>query len=145
MLSSSDTQSISQGVQGIKDTVVGIFENNVMIALAEFIPGFGPAFGVYSSYDTGLALAALAQSNPSTGVSGLELFFVLLLTPILLDRVYLLLASGRGEHFTDNLVQEPGVSQGRVEVVTRFNSLRRRDALCFSRTRSGPDQLSKVT
>jgi len=82
VLSSSDAQAISQGMQGIKDTVVGIFENNVQIALAEFIPGFGPAFGAYSSYDTGLALAALAESNPSSGVSGPLLFFVLLLTPI---------------------------------------------------------------
>jgi len=81
-LSQSDAQSLSQGVEGINGTVVGIFENNVRIALLEFVPGFGPAFGAYSSYDTGLALAALAQSNPTIGISGFELFIVLLLTPI---------------------------------------------------------------
>src|SRR5579862_4529449 len=81
-LSQSDAQSLSQSVEGINDTVVGIFENNAHIALLEFVPGFGPAFGAYSSYDTGLALAALAQSNSSVGITGFELFLVLLLTPI---------------------------------------------------------------
>lgn len=82
VLSASESQSLSQSVEGIKGTVLGIFQNNVQIALLEFVPGFGPAFGAYSSYDTGLALAALAQSNPTTGLSGPELFFILLLTPI---------------------------------------------------------------
>ncbi|HXQ93348.1 MAG TPA: hypothetical protein VN739_10115 [Nitrososphaerales archaeon] len=81
-LSQSDTQSLSQGVEGISGTVLGIFENNVQIALVEFVPGFGPAFGAYSSYNTGLALAALSQSNSTLGISGFELFLVLLLTPI---------------------------------------------------------------
>jgi len=81
-LSQSDAQSLSQGVEGINGTVVGIFENNVQIALFEFVPGFGPAYGVYSSYDTGLALSALAQSNSTLGINGFELFLVLLLTPI---------------------------------------------------------------
>jgi Stage II sporulation protein M len=82
VLSPSYAQSLSQSVQGIKGTVLGIFENNVQIALVEFVPGLGPAFGAYSSYDTGLAIAALAQSNPTNGLSGPELFFILLLTPI---------------------------------------------------------------
>jgi hypothetical protein len=81
-LSQSDAQSLSQGVEEISGTVLGIFENNVQIALVEFVPGFGPAFGAYSSYNTGLALAALAQSNSTFGISGFELFLVLLLTPI---------------------------------------------------------------
>ncbi len=81
-LSQSEAQSLSQGVEGINATVVGIFQNNVQIALLEFVPGFGPAFGAYSSYDTGLALAALAQSNSTVGIGGFELFLVLLLTPI---------------------------------------------------------------
>ena len=81
-LSQSDAQSLSQGVEGISGTVLGIFENNVQIALLEFVPGFGPAFGAYSSYNTGLALAALAQSNSTLEINGFELFLVLLLTPI---------------------------------------------------------------
>ena len=82
VLSQSDAQSLSSGVEQLNDSVVGIFENNVQIALLEFVPGFGPAYGVYSSFDTGLALAALAQSNSTSGISGLDLFLVLLLTPI---------------------------------------------------------------
>ena len=81
-LGSSDAQSISQSVKGIKGTVLGIFENNVQIALLEFIPGFGPAMGVYSSYDTGLAIAALAQTSATAGVSGPLLLLILLFTPI---------------------------------------------------------------
>lgn len=82
VLSASEAQSLSQGVTGIKDTVLGIYQNNVQICLLEFIPGFGTAFGAYASYDTGLAIAALAQSTPNSGLSGPELFFILLLTPI---------------------------------------------------------------
>ena len=82
VISQSDAQSMTQGVEGINDTVPAIFRNNVQIALLEFIPGFGPAFGAFSSYDTGLAISAIAQSTPNISVSGLEFFFVLLITPI---------------------------------------------------------------
>jgi hypothetical protein len=82
VLSQSDAQSMTQGVEGLNDTVPAIFRNNVQIALLEFIPGFGPAFGAYSSYDTGLAIAAIAQSTPNMSISGLELFLILLITPI---------------------------------------------------------------
>jgi uncharacterized membrane protein SpoIIM required for sporulation len=82
-LSPSDAQSLTQSAKSIDESVVGIFKNNVQIALLEFVPGFGPGFSVYSSYDTGLVLAALAQSNQSSsGITGLELFLALLLTPI---------------------------------------------------------------
>jgi hypothetical protein len=82
-LSPSDAQSLTQSAKNIDESVVGIFKNNVQIALLEFVPGFGPGFSVYSSYDTGLVLAALAQSNQSSsGITGLELFLALLLTPI---------------------------------------------------------------
>jgi hypothetical protein len=82
VLSQSDAQSTTQGVEGLNDTVPAIFRNNVQIALLEFIPGFGPAFGAYSSYDTGLAIAGIAQSTPNLSISGLELFLILLITPI---------------------------------------------------------------
>jgi hypothetical protein len=80
-LSSSDAQSLNQGVESINGTVVGIYTNNVQIALLEFVPVFGPGMGVYSSYDTGLALAGIAQSS-GTGISGPEFFIFLLFTPI---------------------------------------------------------------
>jgi hypothetical protein len=81
-LSQSEAQFLTQEVAGINSTVLGIFENNVQIALLEFVPGFGPAYGAYSIYDTGLAFAAIAQYNSTVGISGFELFLVLLLTPI---------------------------------------------------------------
>src|ERR1700730_15270428 len=82
-LSAADAQSLTQSAKSIDESVLGIFKNNVQIALLEFIPVFGPGFSVYSSYDTGLVLAALAQSNQSSSVvTGLELFLALLLTPI---------------------------------------------------------------
>ena len=81
-LSLSDAQSLSQSVQGINGTTTAIFQNNVQIALLEFVPVFGPGFGAYSSYDTGLAISALALSNPGSSVSGIELFLFLLFTPI---------------------------------------------------------------
>ena len=81
-LSTSNAQSLSQGVEGIHGTTTAIFQNNVQIALLEFVPAFGPAFGIYSSYDTGLAISALAQTNAGSGLSGLELFVFLLFTPI---------------------------------------------------------------
>ena len=81
-LSKSDAASLSQGLQGITENTLGIFKNNVLIALGEFVPLFGPGLGIYSSYDTGLVLAALAQSNPSAGITGFESFIILLLTPI---------------------------------------------------------------
>ena len=81
-LSSSDAQALSQGVAGIKGTTLGIFQNNVQIALLEFVPVFGPGFGAYSTFDTGLAISAIAQTNSTSGISGLELFLILLLTPI---------------------------------------------------------------
>jgi hypothetical protein len=81
-LSTSDAQSLSQGVEGIHATTSAIFLNNAQIALLEFVPGFGPAFGAYSSFDTGLAISALAQTNSNSGLSGLELFIFLLFTPI---------------------------------------------------------------
>jgi hypothetical protein len=82
-LSAADALSLTQSAKSIDESVLGIFKNNVQIAFLEFIPGFGPGFSVYSSYDTGIVLAALAQSNQSsTGVTGLELFLAMLLTPI---------------------------------------------------------------
>jgi len=81
-LSPQDAQSLYLQVKGITPTANGIFLNNLRVALIEFIPLLGPAFGVYVSYSTGLALAAIAQANPGAHVSGLESFLILLITPI---------------------------------------------------------------
>lgn len=43
---------------------IGIFLHNSVIALPMFIPGFGIAWGFFSSWQTGQAFAALALLNP---------------------------------------------------------------------------------
>jgi uncharacterized membrane protein len=81
-LTESQAESLNQGVQGLGHSSIGIFENNVLIALAEFVPGFGPVLGIYTSYSTGLVTAAEAQANPSSGVTGPEALLITMLTPI---------------------------------------------------------------
>ncbi|HXV65679.1 MAG TPA: stage II sporulation protein M [Nitrosopumilaceae archaeon] len=43
---------------------LGIFLHNSVVALPMFIPGFGIAWGFFSSWQTGQAFAALALLNP---------------------------------------------------------------------------------
>lgn len=81
-LSPQEAQSLSSQVQGISPTTLSIFLNNARVALIEFIPFVGPAFAVYVSYSTGVALSAITQSSTSIHMSGLEAFFLLLVTPI---------------------------------------------------------------
>ncbi len=78
----SVAQSYSSQVASIPPTTGNIFLNNVQIALIEIIPGFGPVFGAYTSYETGLALSAIAETTGQGLISGLESFLVLLFTPI---------------------------------------------------------------
>jgi len=46
---------------------MGIFLHNVAIALPMFIPGFGMIWGLFSSWSTGFAFAALTQVMPELG------------------------------------------------------------------------------
>ncbi|MGI0090954.1 MAG: hypothetical protein ACREBS_04530, partial [Nitrososphaerales archaeon] len=80
-MSQSQAESLVQSVQNIKPTQVGIFENNIRVALIEFIPIIGPAFGAISSYETGLVISATGQV-PNARATGLESVIILLLTPI---------------------------------------------------------------
>ena len=49
----------------IKDIdAIGIFTHNATIALPMFIPGFGVAWGLFASWQTGYAFAALVTTNP---------------------------------------------------------------------------------
>jgi len=45
----------------------GIFVHNTTIALPMFIPGFGVAWGVFSAWSTGFALAAISSTIPEVG------------------------------------------------------------------------------
>jgi hypothetical protein len=80
-ISQSQAQSLNQQVQSIKVTTFGIYQNNLLIALFEFVPVLGPAFAVYTTYNTGLVASASAQmANDS--VTGPEATIVTMLTPI---------------------------------------------------------------
>ncbi|UVS68268.1 stage II sporulation protein M [Nitrososphaera viennensis] len=55
--------SFSSQIEDIDD--IGIFVNNVRIALGMFVPGLGIGLGVFSGYATGNVFAALAQDSPA--------------------------------------------------------------------------------
>ncbi len=57
----------------------GIFVHNTTIALPMFIPGFGIFWGLFSSWSTGYAFAAIATSVPE--VANISPLTILFLTP----------------------------------------------------------------
>ena len=55
----------------------GIFVHNTTIALPMFIPGFGIFWGLFSSWSTGYAFAAIVTSIPEiTNISPLSILFL---------------------------------------------------------------------
>ena len=58
----------------------GIFVHNTTIALPMFIPGFGIFWGLFSSWSTGYAFAAIATSVPE--VANISPLTILFLTPL---------------------------------------------------------------
>ena len=55
----------------------GIFVHNTTIALPMFIPGFGIFWGLFSSWSTGYAFAAIITSMPEIGhISPLSILFL---------------------------------------------------------------------
>ena len=64
----------------------GIFIHNTTIALPMFIPGFGIFWGLFSSWSTGYAFAAIVTSMPEIGdISPLSILF---LTPFGLMEIF---------------------------------------------------------
>ena len=57
----------------------GIFVHNTTIALPMFIPGFGIFWGLFSSWSTGYAFAAIATSVPE--IANISPLTILFLTP----------------------------------------------------------------
>jgi len=43
---------------------MGIFLNNLNVGLPMFIPGFGPAWGLYSGWSTGVSFSAIISMSP---------------------------------------------------------------------------------
>ena len=48
-------------IKGINE--IGIFQNNVLIALSMFIPGIGVGIGIFSGFGTGLVFNAMALED----------------------------------------------------------------------------------
>lgn len=66
-------EQFAEQIEGIDE--VGIFINNVRIALGMFIPGLGAGLGLFSGFATGSVFAALANSSPALeGVPPLLIF-----------------------------------------------------------------------
>ncbi len=64
----------------------GIFMHNTTIALPMFIPGFGIFWGLFASWSTGYAFAAIVTSMPEIGdISPLSILF---LTPFGLMEIF---------------------------------------------------------
>lgn len=55
---------------------VGIFLNNLSVGLPMFIPGVGPAWGLYSGWSTGVSFSAIISMSPElTDFQPLDLFY----------------------------------------------------------------------
>ena len=64
----------------------GIFVHNTTIALPMFIPGFGIFWGLFSSWSTGYAFAAIATSIPE--VANISPLTILFLSPFGLMEIF---------------------------------------------------------
>lgn len=66
-ISKEDAEVISNQFKDmVKDIdALGIFANNLRIALAMFIPALGVAIGLFSAYSTGLVFRALVETTPA--------------------------------------------------------------------------------
>jgi len=55
---------------------MGIFLNNLNVGLPMFIPGFGPAWGLYSGWSTGVSFSAIISMSPDlTDFQALDIFY----------------------------------------------------------------------
>ena len=53
-----------------------IFLNNLSVGLPMFIPGFGPAWGLYSGWSTGVSFSAIVSMSPElTDSQPLDIFY----------------------------------------------------------------------
>jgi len=55
---------------------MGIFLNNLNVGLPMFIPGFGPVWGLYSGWSTGVSFSAIISMSPDlTDFQPLDIFY----------------------------------------------------------------------
>jgi len=85
-LSKQDADQINQEIVDMRNnaTAQNIFENNLLICLAMFIPIFGPILGFYALFNSGVAIHAQVMSNPSlSGISPIVAFFSDFVLPVI--------------------------------------------------------------
>lgn len=78
-VSDEDAEAFLEEFNELIDDIdgIGIFVHNLTIALPMFIPGFGIAWGLFSSWSTGFAFASLATIMPELGsIPSLALLYV---------------------------------------------------------------------
>lgn len=64
----------NQTIKGIDS--MGIFFNNLNVGLPMFIPGLGPAWGLYSAWSTGVSFSAIISMSPDlTDFQPLDIFY----------------------------------------------------------------------
>jgi len=108
----SEFEKLVEGIDGF-----GIFVHNTTIALPMFVPGFGVAWGLFSSWSTGYAFAAISASMPE--LVGIEPLTILFLSPFgVMEVTAYSLAMSRSLLMIMALVQKAGISdQGRPLLV----------------------------
>jgi len=78
MLGEDDAQEIfDEFNEAISDIdSFGIFLNNLYVGLPMFIPGFGPAWGLYSGWSTGVSFSAIISMSPElSDFQPLDIFY----------------------------------------------------------------------
>ncbi|NWJ43621.1 stage II sporulation protein M [Marine Group I thaumarchaeote] len=65
-VSEEDSAIVLEEFESLIDEIdaVGIFTNNILLALPMFIPGFGIAWGAFAAFSTGMAFSVLQDANP---------------------------------------------------------------------------------
>jgi hypothetical protein len=83
-MSKQDADQINQEVENIRNnaSAQSLFENNVLICLAMFIPIFGPVFGFYALYNSGVAIEAQVIAT-SMGIPPILVFFTDFVLPVI--------------------------------------------------------------
>ena len=81
---------------------LGIFQNNSLVALPMFIPGFGIIYGAYAAWSTGYGFAAILSMAP--GLAEIHPLSLLYLSPFgLMELVAYSIAMSRGFHIAYTL------------------------------------------
>ena len=77
-LSLEDSLAILEDMDDTMEGIdsVGIFLNNLSIGLPNFIPGIGPAWGLYAGWSTGITISGIWSMSPElSDLQPLDIFY----------------------------------------------------------------------